>query len=88
VASKLTRSEAAAIIEKFVADETDEYEWDDFTSVRYSDPLVESARRRCLAVHDEYPAPPGARRYCSEEGVIVLRSIAVALRAAMRELGR
>jgi hypothetical protein len=81
MASKLSRSDAANIIDRFLAGQGDAYEWDDFTSVRhYHDAEVRDAARRCCEVRDLYPPPAGTRAYCNAEGVEVLRAISLKLR--------
>jgi hypothetical protein len=78
--ARITRLEAAQVIELFVAGtSSDPWDWDDFTSVRYKDPVVEEARRECLEVFDRFPGPEG--HYCNDEGMKYLLSIAQRLRA-------
>jgi hypothetical protein len=79
VVIKLTRLEAANLIERFLDGRCGPSDWDDFTSVHYQDALIESAARRCASVRDEYP-PANARGYCNSKGLEVLRSIAAELR--------
>jgi hypothetical protein len=80
MAIKLSRAAAADVIERFLSGQTDEYEWDDFTSCRYSDAAVDEAARRSCAVRDEHPPPPGSHAYCSESGLAALRQVALRLR--------
>jgi hypothetical protein len=75
----LNRTEGANLISRFLDGSSEPYEWDDFTSVRCKDSVLESARQRCAAVQDEYPSEnPG--EYCNSQGVEVLRRIAAELR--------
>lgn len=75
----ITREEAAQLIERFVNLEADPYEWDDFTSKRYTDPLIEHVRAECVDVHEAFP-PTIRGTYCSDEGMGRLRELAATLR--------
>ena len=75
VTRDLARSRAAAVILAFLDGSCKPYDWDDFTSVRHQDPLIETARRRCVEIHDQYP-PETPGRYCNNEGLELLRAIA------------
>jgi len=75
----LTPGEAADLIDRFVEGRTGRWEWDDFVGVRYVDPLLEKARLECVLVHDRFPSND-PHRYCSKEGIEVLRGIASQLR--------
>jgi hypothetical protein len=74
-----THAEAAQAIETFLEGKAGEWDWDDFVSVRYADAVLEKARRECIAVPDKFPSND-PRRYCSAEGMEVLRGIARRLR--------
>lgn len=77
--------EAAAVIEAFVDSSSGKWDWDDFTSPKKKDPFLESVRQRCLAVYDDYPAKREGR-YCSDEGLDVLRAIAREVRVEIASL--
>lgn len=77
--------EAASVIEAFVDGRSGMWDWDDFTSPQKKDPFLESIRLRCLAVYNNYPAK-NARRYCSGEGLDVLRTLAREVRAEIATL--
>ena len=75
----MSPAEAAEVIDRFLQGTGAPYAWDDFTSVRCTDPVVEAARLRCVSVRDEHPSErPG--EYCSAPGLSVLRDLATSLR--------
>ena len=79
MAVDLTPAEAADAIDRFLEGGGKSYDWDDFTSVRCRDPIVEPARLRCIAVRDGHP-PERPGEYCSARGRQVLRELAPSLR--------
>ena len=79
MAIDLSPAEAAVVIERFLQGTGEPDDWDDFTSVRCKDPIVEAARLRCISVRDEYP-PERSGEYCSAMGLDVLRDLAMSLR--------
>jgi hypothetical protein len=70
----------ASIIEAFVDGKSGLWDWDDFTSIKKKDAFLESVRRRCISVRDEYP-PKSEGAYCGPEGVELMRALARELRA-------
>ena len=76
---------AATVIEAFVNGRSGKWDWDDFTSLKKKDPFLESVRQRCLDVYDDYPTK-AAGRYCSDEGLEVLRAIAREVRTEIAAL--
>ena len=72
---KITRTEASGIIMRFINDESDEYEWDNFISRPIEDSFVSKIRDECVKVFDEYPSASGSG-YCSDKGVEVLANLA------------
>jgi hypothetical protein len=79
MADHFNRLEAADLIVRFLEGSCGSYEWDDFTSVRYQDPVLEAARERCVLVRDQHP-PDRKGHYCNGDGEAMLRSIAAELR--------
>jgi hypothetical protein len=77
--AKLTRIEAAEIIERFTRNEGGAWEWGDFITMHYVDPVVEKAREICDNAQDTYPA--SNNEYCSEEGKRFLLTLALQLRS-------
>ena len=77
---KLTREEVADTIDAFVSGTSDQWDWDDFTSIRLKDPQLEAIRKRCVAIPDEFP-PTRPREYCSEAGLDAMRRIVAELRS-------
>ena len=79
MAVNLTPAEAADEIDRFLRGAGNPYDWDDFTSIRCNDPVVEAARLRCIAVRDEHP-PELPGEYCNARGREVLRKLSAKLR--------
>ena len=79
MAIDVSPSQAADAIDRFLQSRGEPYDWDDFTSVRCSNPVVEAARLRCIAIRDEYP-PERPSEYCNSRGLEVLRELAASLR--------
>ena len=75
----MQKSDLADLIEKFVNGTIGEWDWDDFISVKRSDPEIEEIRRRCAEVPVEFP-PKRDGEYCSEEGAAVLTNLVRLLR--------
>jgi hypothetical protein len=75
---------AASIIEAFVDGKSGPWDWDDFTSIKKKEALLESVRSRCISVRDEYP-PKSEGAYCNTEGVEVLRALVRELRAKVAQ---
>jgi hypothetical protein len=74
--------EAADLIERFLDGNIGDHEWDDFTSVKLRAPFLDGIRLVCVGVHDAFPAPVGSGRYCSDDGLALLRSLAEHLKSA------
>ena len=64
--------EAIETICDFLAGKGGPWDWDDFLSVRATDPVVEEIRRFCLSLPDAYPAQH-REHYCNETGLQQLR---------------
>ena len=79
IKSKTTREEAAKAIENFVDGTGGPWDWDDFISVRIADEELEAIRVKCLRTQSEYPGGPN--RWCNDEGLEVLRSLAKQIRS-------
>lgn len=79
----MTRQEATALIESFLAGSSSPWEWDDFTSVVQQDAAVERARRKCVDIRDEYP-PTVSHEYYNSTGREVLRRVATELRESAK----
>ena len=76
---KATKEEVAKSIEDFVNGSGGPWDWDDFISVQIADEELETIRIKCLRIQSEYPGGPN--RWCSEEGIEVLRGLANQLRS-------
>jgi hypothetical protein len=77
--------EAASAIEAFVDGRGEKWDWDDYISVRRGDAYLDSVRLRCAGAPDKYP-PKKDGHYCSPDGMLVLRSLAVEIRAKIPSL--
>jgi hypothetical protein len=73
--------QVADLIKRFCSGETDDEEWDDFISVRLSDPVLETARRRCANLPVDFP-PSQPGEYCGTDGHAVLRHLVKTLGSA------
>jgi len=78
--------DAAAIIEAFIDGKSGLWDWDDFTSIKKKDEFLESVRRRCLSVRDEYPTK-NAGAYCDAQGLEIMRGLVRELRAKAPQTG-
>ena len=75
-------SEVASIIEAFLNDIGEPYDWDDFIcGGSIADPDLEAIRARCALLPNEFP-PASSAQYCSEAGFEVMRGLAARLRAS------
>ena len=79
IKSKTTREKVAKAIENFVDGTGGRWDWDDFISVRIADEELEAIRIKCLRTQSEYPGGPN--RWCNDEGLEVLRSLAKQIRS-------
>ncbi len=70
------------IIERFLGGTAHDYEWDDFTSMPIADPFLNGVRQACAHADSAYPPEPGSGRYCSDQGVELMRAIAASLKWA------
>lgn len=75
----MRKDELADLIEAFVNGTSGEWDWDDFISVKQTDPQIEEIRRKCANVPLEFP-PTRPGEYCSEGGVALLRNYVRKLR--------
>jgi len=76
----MNQNEIADLIERFLNGTGDEWEWDDFISMRLTDPGLESIRVRCAKLPLEFP-PSRPNEYCGDDGRIVLKQLVKMLRA-------
>jgi len=73
--------EASNIIRRFVKGESQHrWEWDDFSSVRHTNPDVELALTLCWYYEGLYPSE-NPHEYCADEGALYFLKIADALEA-------
>jgi len=74
------QKDAANIIESFLNGTCGPYDWDDFTSLKSSDPIVEEIRKKCMTIPSQFP-PKHHSEYCNTAGVQALHQFASALRS-------
>ena len=74
-----TKQEVADLIKRFVNGTIGKWEWDDFMSVKASDPEVERIRVVCSTLPDKYPTADG-KGYCNQEGEAILLKLIEGLR--------
>jgi len=82
MAVERTKAEVAEIISTFVRGTGSPWAWDDFISLRLSDPTLEAIRLECANLPAQYP-PMAAGHYCDAAGMDRLRSLAEQLRRAV-----
>ncbi len=75
----MTREEVGKVIEQFLSSTGNEWDWDDFVSVRLEDPELEQIRRSSAVLPELYP-PTVNSAYCDEQGLNTLRSILKSLK--------
>lgn len=75
-----THEEVAKAIEDFLEERGGDHDWDDFLHWNITDLYLESVRKKCCDIYDEYPATKDGH-YCSEEGFKVLRELLDEVRA-------
>jgi hypothetical protein len=75
-----THEQVAKALEDFIEDKGGDHDWDDFLHSPIKDSFLESVRKRCEDVFDEYPAKEKGF-YCSDEGMRVLRGLLDEVRA-------
>jgi hypothetical protein len=71
---KLSSTEIADIIEGFLLKKDATWDWDDFISIRLSNPKVEHIRKICAGLPEQFP-PNAAGQYCNEDGIEFLRKL-------------
>lgn len=76
----MTHEHVALTIESFLEGKGNSYDWDDFTSVEIGDPYLDSIRKTCNDVHDDYPATEKGH-YCNPEGVAVMQTLIQEIRS-------
>lgn len=75
----MNATDLADLIERFLQGTGNDWEWDDFLSVRQRNPRFERIRERCASLPTDFP-PSDERHYCSVDGLGVLQSIIDELR--------
>lgn len=77
---KSSTVEIADIVEAFLLNKDGPWDWDDFISIRQSDPDMDKIRKMCADLPDCFP-PNASGQYCNEEGMEFLRKLVVDLRS-------
>lgn len=76
----LTKHEVANILERFINDSRDAWEWDDFINgAPLQDEFLERIRIQCRQLPSTHP-PHGGRGYCNAQGVQTMEQLVVKLR--------
>lgn len=75
-----TESEIATLIERFVDDTGERWDWDYFISTHFENEKINWAQNECFKVQQEFPRT-GRVGWCGKEGLDRLRAIASELRA-------
>lgn len=70
-----TDSEVRQIIQNFISGDGKDWDWDDFISLKISDPYLEGVRKIAEDLPKRYP-PKVSGHYCNEDGQKKLRIIA------------
>jgi hypothetical protein len=66
-----TRSEVANEIEAFMEDRSGEWDWDEFISLRLSDPQLDEVRKLCARLPEIDP-PTKNGHYCGSRGMAIM----------------
>jgi hypothetical protein len=74
----MNKVEVANLIKSFVDGSCGKWDWDDFTSIRQTDPKIEQVRLHILTIPDKYPSN-NPKHWSNEDGVRVLQEIAESL---------
>lgn len=80
----MTYEEVAAIIERFLDGAGDVWDWDDFITRPLADDLLDTIRKHCATLREQYP-PTEANRYTNERGEEILRGYVRQLRGLTAE---
>lgn len=67
--------EVREVIKKFLNGTGGKWDWDDFLSDQFDDPVLERVRLLAVELPDRFP-PDNRRHYASQEGLQILREIA------------
>jgi len=75
-----TRAEVAKTLEDFADGRGGRWDWDDFWSEDFTDPLLLEIQKRCTFLDDEFPVSKKGTGFCNAEGLEVIREYARQLR--------
>ncbi len=64
----LSKDEYISFLRSWIADTCGEWDYDDYTSVKVSDPQIESIRQRLIRLSDKYPPRHKHELYNRDEG--------------------
>ena len=73
--NKLNKKQVAKIIKNFINKNGAKWDWDDFISIPIEDKYLDSIRKRCAKLTEEFP-PEQGKGYCNKEGIKVLQNYA------------
>ena len=75
----MTKHDIANLIERFVSNNCDIWEWDDFISIKQANPEIEKIRLYCADIINIYPSLCH-KYYCSQEGIQKLKEYAILIK--------
>lgn len=71
----MTKADVANEIAAFLDGQSGEWDWDEFISLRLSDPELDAVRLLCARLPELDP-PVDRRHYCGEQGMNILARLA------------
>ena len=78
---RLSLTETADLIDRFLQGGTAPYEWDDFESQQGSTPELEDIRQRAVAIWRNHPPRQGFSEWSSPSGIEALRALTNEIRS-------
>jgi hypothetical protein len=76
----MTKNEMANVIEAFINGQSGEWDWDEFISLKLSDPDLDAVRKLCSSLPEIDPSTDH-RHYCGERGMEIMIRLVNDLRA-------
>jgi hypothetical protein len=75
-----SKTEVAALLERFAEGSAEKWEWDDFLNIPFADPELEGVRNQFADLPSRFP-PQREGQYCSPEGSVAILQLAAELRS-------
>ncbi len=76
----VSKDYVADLIQAMIDGNSQDWDWDDFTTIPIKDPYLDGIRQRCAGLWKEYP-PDREADYCGPEGVEIMQSYVAELRS-------